>query len=59
MRILFLAVASFCAFLSILLLLWLAGAFDQRKRYPDRKNNAVPFIVLSLTERFATGSVRC
>jgi hypothetical protein len=52
MWILFLAVASFCAFLSILLLLWLADAFEQRQRCPDRKNNAPPFIVLSLTEAF-------
>jgi hypothetical protein len=52
MWILFLAVASFCAFLSILLLLWLADAFEQRKSYPVRKNNAPPFIVLSITEAF-------
>jgi len=51
MWILFLAVASFCAFLSILLL-WLADAFEQRKSYPDRKNNAPPFIVLSINEAF-------
>jgi hypothetical protein len=53
MWVLFLAVASIFAFLSITLLLWLADALETRARRPQRKYNVgSPFIVLSIAQAF-------
>jgi hypothetical protein len=53
MWVLLLAVASFLAFLSITLLLWLADALETRARRLKRKYNVgSPFIVLAIAQAF-------
>jgi hypothetical protein len=53
MWVLFLAVASIFAFLSITLLLWLADALETRASRPKRKYNiGSPFIVISIAQAF-------
>jgi len=56
MWVLFLAVASIFAFLSITLLLWLADALETRASRPQRKYNiGSPFIVISIAQAFEPG----
>jgi hypothetical protein len=53
MWVLFLAVASIFAFLSITLLLWLADALETRASRSQRKYNiGSPFIVISIAQAF-------
>lgn len=53
MWVLFLAVASFLAFVSIVLLLWLADVLETRKPRPERKVHLEPpFPALSIAQAF-------
>jgi hypothetical protein len=53
MWVLLLAVASFLAFLSIVLLLWVANTFDKRKTCRKSEIHVGPsFAVLSITQAF-------